>query len=316
MVNPPSLESHQPIKPTIKEYIGLGLGALGLVACSSVTAVTPEGRLQTPVPIVTKVPDTLTPTHTLTFTPSPTSTPTETSTPTKTPTPKPTETKVPPTKTPTKVPEPTLSPEEKRAREIEAVISRIDFRFSPEENERVKQGIRDVIAKAPNNLTINDFDQEFQDYWNRQWGKYGISLQMILDNISHDPLDAFRRVRHIGPLCDCFTTCWAANLNEKGEGTGYIELGPYLDNNQQQILKKLGLYKESQAIPIDSALLRMGMLEKQPPGGVDDMYMTENLSVYLAYLLLLRYKDQLTPDEFNGLMYVRGASMTTGYRLR
>jgi len=110
MVNPPSPESHQPIKLTFKDCLGLGLGALGLIACSGVTAVTPEGRLQTPVPIVTKIPDTLTPTHTLTFTPSPTSTPTETSTPTKTPTPKPTETKVPPTKTPTKVPEPTRTP--------------------------------------------------------------------------------------------------------------------------------------------------------------------------------------------------------------
>ena len=254
-----------------------------------------------------------------TSTPSPTSTPlpTKTSTPTKTPTPKPTETKVPPTKTPTKVPEPTLSPEEARAREIEAVISRIDFRFSPEENERIKQDIREIVAKAPQRLTIDDFDQEFKDYWNRQWGKYGISLQMILDNISHDPLDAFRRVRHIGPLSECSLSCWKANLDEKGNGTGYIEIDDshlHPSVGGTTLLEAI-LLKESQSVIVDAALLRLGMLQKQSPGGVDDMYMTGNLSHYLTYLLLLKYKDQLTPEEFNGLTYLRGASMTTGYRL-
>lgn len=195
---------------------------------------------------------------------------------------------------------------------MEKVLRRIDFRFSPEENERVKDYIREVIAKAPYQLTLDMFDGEFQNHWNTQWGHYGITIQMVLDSISHDPLDGFRKIRHIGPLHDCYTTCWAANINERGEGTGYIELGSFPEDNLHQTLKKLFLYKESQSVPIAAYLMREIWPKTQPENAARDVVvMTENLSHYLAYLLLLRYQDQLTPAEFNQLMYLRGTSMET-----
>ncbi len=295
-------ESHP--QPTLSrrellKWLGTGFGSIVLAtACGNVSSLAPTPRrepTQTPTPPATNTP---------TEEPTPTSTPLPTSTPEPTSTPKPTS-----APKPTEVPKPTLSPEEKKAQEIEKVIAGIEFKFSPEENERVKQDIREVVNRAPRSLTVNDFDQEFQNYWNNQWGKYGISLQMILDNISHDPLDAFRRVRHIGPLNECQGgSCWRANLDGKGNGTGYVELHdfhrnpPYRSPETQELARQGVLYKESLSILIDSALLRMEMLQKQPAGGIDDMYMTESSSHQLMWRYYVINKDLVPSEEWDQMI--------------
>ncbi len=191
-------------------------------------------------PAPTELPtDTLTPTTTYTPTlDTPTLTPTEPPTPTASVTPSPSETSTPqvePSSTPTS--SPTRKPTEVRPtltlrEQAQKVAEGLSIRFPQEERELIIQSIVNIAERAPRNLQLSDFDQEFQDYWQKRWlDRYPhATLQSILKRLPKDPLFPFRnkdpnnRIYYIGPLNKCAFTCW--NLWLPGKEPNFIEIGP------------------------------------------------------------------------------------------
>jgi len=215
-------------------------------------------------------------------------------------------------------PSPTAAATLSLEQEARNVAAAVDVRFADKaDNELVRERIVRIALRAPRDIQIGTFDDEFRQYWKTRWSdKYprarleDLIVEPSIKTVLNDPLYVFRskRLRYIGPLDECRWTCWRAG------DTGHVELGEYLHTSDWPYPTEAGaslvaeavLYKESLAVGIYAPVIVFVSRDGVNLTNKDSGLIIENLTMYLEYKYVERYRALMSDVEWDFFYRVVG----------